>query len=280
MNDISTQKEKAIIFRDLHHSPKLLLLPNIWDVLGGALLKDLGFPAIATASASIAYANGYLDGEQIPFKELISIVRKITNGVSLPVSVDFESGYAKTTSQLRTNVAKLIEAGAIGINIEDTDHSTGKLYSVARQAQRIETIREVAEKVNLPLFINARTDVFIPGKFYGENNNMLDETILRGNTYRAAGADGFYPILLNKMDLIKQIVMEIQMPLNILLAPRVTDLKKLEEAGVARVSLGPGFLRASIYAMKAYATELKSLTSDREFDEIQVTSDYLKKLIS
>lgn len=280
MRDIANQNQKALAFRALHHAANLLVLPNVWDVLGAALLEDIGYPAIATASASIAYTNGFQDGEQIPFNQLLSIITQIVKGVSLPVSVDFESGYARSKSHLQKNVAKLIEAGAIGVNIEDTNKYTGKLYPPGVQAGRINAIRDVADKMNIPLFINARTDIFIEGKYKGEEEDKLKQTVLRGKSYKQAGADGFYPILIKDIEIIRTIKTELQMPLNILLMPGLPPLRELERMGIARVSLGPGFLRTAIHAMKEHAMDLKNLNSNGKFRDNLVTSDYLKKLIS
>jgi 2-methylisocitrate lyase-like PEP mutase family enzyme len=280
MNDILNQNQKALAFRALHHATKLFVLPNIWDVLGAALLEDIGYPAIATASASIAYTNGFQDGEQIPFSQLLSIVKQIVKGVSLPVSVDFESGYARSENRLQKNVTKLIEAGAIGMNIEDTNKYTGKLYSPGVQAGRITAIRDVAEKMNIPLFINARTDIFIEGKYEGDEEDKLKQTILRGKAYKQAGADGFYPILIKDIEIIQMIKAELQMPLNILLVPGLPPLKELEKLGIARVSLGPGFLCTAVHAMKEHAMDLKNLNSFGKLSDNLVTSDYLKKLTS
>src|SRR5690348_2293260 len=126
---ITDQKNKSILFKELHYSKEILMLPNIWDPLGALLLEDIGFPAVATASASVAYANGYNDGENISFDDLIRLLANITNRVAVPVSADIESGYARDLNQLEENIYMLIEAGVAGINIEDTDEHTSELQS-------------------------------------------------------------------------------------------------------------------------------------------------------
>src|SRR5258705_13701523 len=93
MNIIS-QKEKAAKFRELHHTGKMLVLPNIWDPLGALLMESLEYPAIATASASVAFSNGYNDGENIPFNDLLTLLKRITTSVNLPVTAVIESGFA------------------------------------------------------------------------------------------------------------------------------------------------------------------------------------------
>jgi len=129
------QQQKAKRFRELHHSGRLLILPNIWDPLGALLLENLGFHAIATASASIAFSNGYDDGENIPFNTLLTLLRRITGGVNIPVSADVESGFATDEVTLKKNVRQLIETGIVGINIEDTDKKTNSLLPCDVQCQ-------------------------------------------------------------------------------------------------------------------------------------------------
>ena len=116
-----TQQEKAKQFHNLHHAGKLLIFPNVWDCLGAILLESLSYPAIATASASVAFANGLDDGENISFDALLTILKKIVTSVNIPVSADIESGYAENEIQLGENIKRLIETGIVGINIEDTD---------------------------------------------------------------------------------------------------------------------------------------------------------------
>src|SRR5882757_7282973 len=135
-----TQQEKAKLFNKLHHSDDLLVLPNIWDCLGAILLESVGYPAIATASASVSFSNGYNDGEHIPFNELLGILKKITANVNVPVTADIESGFAEKEDQLKENIRQLIQTGIAGINFEDTDKKTNALYPVEIQSQRIKAI--------------------------------------------------------------------------------------------------------------------------------------------
>lgn len=158
------QKKKAEVFRELHHGGKMLVLPNIWDPLGALLMENLEYPAIATASASIAYSNGYNDGENIPFADLLTLLKRITGSVDIPVTADIESGYAENDSQLRENIKSLIDTGIVGINIEDTGRENNNLYPLEIQCDRIKLIREVSGEMGIPLFINARTDVIYTAK--------------------------------------------------------------------------------------------------------------------
>jgi 2-methylisocitrate lyase-like PEP mutase family enzyme len=273
------QIEKAKQFYDLHHSGKLLILPNIWDVLGAKLLEDLGYPAIATASAAVAYSNGYNDGENISFNEVLYILKHIANSVNVPVTADIESGYAANETELEKNIHQLIDTGIVGINIEDTDKQSKTLLPVEMQCERIELIKRISHERNMPLFINARTDTFVHEKNFASQQQQLDETIKRGNAYRAAGADCFYPILAHNRQHIQTIVEAMNMPVNILMMPGIPELNLLQQMGVARVSLGPGFLKYAIKAMRDLAIKLQQQQGLEEIAGNDITSDYLKKLV-
>ena len=153
------QREKAGLFKALHQGDNPLILANVWDPLTAALVEDVGFPAIATASAAVALSRGFDDGEHLPFEELVELVGRTISVVGVPVSVDFERGYGDTPHHVGENTVRLIEAGAVGVNIEDSlDHDT--LRPVEEQCERIAAVREAGQVLGVPLFINARTDVF------------------------------------------------------------------------------------------------------------------------
>ncbi|HVZ97652.1 MAG TPA: isocitrate lyase/phosphoenolpyruvate mutase family protein [Chitinophagaceae bacterium] len=273
-------QEKAHLFHQLHRSGEILILPNIWDPLGALLLEDMGFPAVATASAAIAYSAGYNDGENIPFDDLVKKLKDISDRVSVPVSADIESGYAQDNEQLQRNIRQLIESGIAGINIEDTDAKTGSLLPAALQCKKIETIRKTAGNMGVSLFINARTDVFIKANPGGSTEDQLKEAVKRAHAYQAAGADGFYPILLQEEDAIKEMVQAANMPVNVLMVPGMPELSILRRMGVARVSLGPGFLKIAMNAMKQLAAKLKAGEGTEEVASNNITSDYLKMLVN
>ncbi len=274
--EILNQQEKAKRFYDLHHCGKLLILPNIWDSLGAMLLEDMDYPAVATASAAVAFANGYDDGENIPFNELLAILKRIAEKVNIPVTADIESGYAHNEQQLKQNIQQIIEAGVVGINIEDTDKKTNTLLPVEVQCEKIKLIKKVSEEMNVPVFINARTDVYLRST---TANNKLEETIKRGFAYKDAGADCFYPITMNSAEDIGTTVQQLEMPVNIIIMPGIPALMDLEKMGVARVSLGPGFLKYAIKAMKNLAEKLKSHEGMNDIIQNEITSAYVKKLV-
>lgn len=274
--NISSQKEKQ--FHQLHHNGQPLVLPNIWNPLGAKLLEDIGYDAVATASASVAFANGYDDGQKIPFDELLFLLKKIVNSVKIPVTADIESGYATTNSDLKENIKKLTDTGIAGINFEDSLHDESNLFSKEEQSEKINLIKKTASEMGSNLFINARTDVFIKQNNFSKEQK-LNEAIERGEAYKDAGADGFYPILMKEKAGIEMLIKEISLPINILMIPGIPDFSTLKEMGVARISLGPGFLKTAINSMKNVAEKLLKYEGMEEITGNPVTSDYLKNLI-
>ena len=274
-----TQLQKGDILKQLHHNNKLLVLPNIWDPLGAALLENTGYPAIATASASIAFSNGYPDGENIPFEDLLSILQKIVNAVKIPVTADIENGYAKDNHTLSENIKKLVDTGIAGINIEDTSHDDHSLLNTEAQCEKISLIKKTALSMGASLFINARTDVYLKAG-HSSGAEQLAEAVRRGKSYKDAGADGFYPIFLKSKDDIEAVVKAVPLPLNILLLPGIPDFGTLQKTGVARLSLGPGFLKIATNAMKNSAEKLLHYEGMDEVKENPVTAAYLNTLIN
>ena len=246
----NSQQTKAKQFHQLHHSGKMLVLPNIWDPLGAVLLESLEYPAIATASAAMSFANGYDDGENLPFKDFLTFLTKIVSSVNIPVTADIESGYATNDKQLKENIKQLISTGIVGINIEDSDKETNALIPIEIQCNRIRIIKDVSAEMGISLFINARADVYIHGQEFETPEAKLEETIKRGLAYKDAGADCFYPIVMRQEHDIRKTIEQLQMPVNILTLPGIPELSALSEMGLARVSLGPSLLKIAIRAMK------------------------------
>ncbi|HEY4327575.1 MAG TPA: isocitrate lyase/phosphoenolpyruvate mutase family protein [Mucilaginibacter sp.] len=273
------QTERGNLFKQLHHNGELLILPNIWDPLGAILLESLGYTAVATASAAIAFSNGYADGERIPFNDLLVILRKIVQSVQIPVTADIESGYAKNNSILEENIKRLIDAGIAGINFEDSAHDENIIIPIKDQCEKISLIKETAIKMGMPLFINARTDVYLKENCLADDEK-LSEAIRRGIAYKDAGADGFYPIFVKKKESMETIIEAVTLPLNILLLPGIPGFDTLKTIGVSRLSLGPGFLKTAINAMKNVAEKL--LRDEGMYVQINnpITTSYLNDLIS
>ncbi|MEO7766983.1 MAG: isocitrate lyase/phosphoenolpyruvate mutase family protein [Ferruginibacter sp.] len=275
-----TQKDKASQLHALHHTGKMLVLPNIWDPLGAILLQSMEYTAIATASAAIAFSNGYNDGENIPFTDLLKILYKIANSVIVPVTADIESGFADDDASLQENIKLLLETGIAGINIEDTNRQSNDLYPIEIQCNRIRLIKKVASEMGIPLFINARTDVLLRGQEFTNATVKFKEILKRGSAYKDAGADCFFPITLKKEEDIKALLANFSLPVNILAIPGIPDLNALSALGVNRVSLGPSFFKIAIQAMKALALQLQNHEGLLEITNNEITSDYLKKLVT
>jgi len=275
----NSQSEKEKQLHELHHNTELLVLPNIWNPLSAKLLEDSGYKAVATASASIAFANGYQDGEKIPFDDLIFILKRIVKSVNIPVTADIESGYASNNAVLKENIKRLIDTGIAGINFEDSRHDEQKLFSKEEQSEKISLIKNTAAGNGSNLFINARTDVFIKQNHLSKEEKLA-EAIERGKAYKAAGADGFYPIFLKEKLSIKTMIKEVALPVNILMLPGIPDFSELKGIGVARISLGPGFLKYAIKSMKNIAEKLLHHEGMDEITGNPITTDYLKNLIS
>ena len=247
---------RAARLLELHDAPELLILPNVWDPLGARMLESLGYPAVATASAAVAYSLGYRDGEAMPFEEMLGAIRRVARAVDVPVTADVERGYSDTPEGVADNTARVIEAGAVGVNVEDSLAEGGDLRDVDGQCERIAAARGAADAASVPLVINARIDVFM-----SQPNNSaearLEETIVRSRHYLSAGADCIYPITLNDLGLLKKLREAIAAPINVYASPGTPPVPDLEAAGIARLSLGPGLLKVSVSAMKRVAEELR-----------------------
>ena len=256
------QSDKAEDFRRQHHENRILLLPNVWDTITARLISALGFRSLATASFSIAAANGYEDGEKISFDKVVKIVNDITRSVDVPVSVDFERGYANDLASLGDNVTQLLKAGAIGINIEDRAPDGKGLVPVDAQCKKLATIREAGRKYGVKIFINARTDAYLL-----KGNNFMNDTIERGKAYQNAGADCFYPVLIDNYADIERVLSQVSIPMNVLLMKQLADLRKLESTGVRRVSLGPGSLRYLLTKLRSMVAKLTAYDTSEFFSE-------------
>ena len=240
------QNEKAELFTSLHVPGDPVVIYNIWDAGSAAAVAKAGARAIGTGSWSVAAAQGYGDGEELPLALLEHIVGRITATIDLPVTVDFEGAYAEAPDAAAANVARLIGLGVVGINFEDQLVNEGDaIYPIARQAERLAAIRRVANTRLPGFFINARTDLFLhaPSERHA---GLVEEAIERGLAYAAAGASGFFVPGLADADLIGRICGAVALPVNIMTFPGVPDMQELKALRVGRVSHGPGPFRASM----------------------------------
>ena len=249
-----SQADKARRFKALHIPGTPLVLYNIWDAGSAKTVASAGAQALATGSWSVAAAQGYGDGEAIPLDFALQIIVRITQNTDLPVSVDFEGGYATDPSELAANITRVIAAGAIGINFEDQIVGGQGLHPITEQVQRIKAIRQAAEASGVPLFINARTDVFL--KTQTNQAALLDEALARQTAYAEAGADGFFIPGLGDETLIGQICQASTLPVNVMMLGSLTSLPTVARAGAARASFGPGPYRTAQEELKARAAKL------------------------
>lgn len=251
----SSQQARAAQFRQWHHESPMLVLPNAWDAASARIYAQLGFRAVATTSSGIANAYGHADGEHMGRDEMVEAIRRIASAVECPVTADIEAGYGDSVAAKLDTIQRVIDAGAIGINIEDSiKRETPVLADVAAQVELIQAIRAAATAAGVPLVINARIDVYLYGS--GDAEQRFAEAVQRANAYREAGADCLFPIGLTDATAIGKLAREVDGPINILASPQTPTIPELESLGVARVSVGGGLARVALGAVYRAAQEL------------------------
>lgn len=239
VDEASSTQQKAATLRALHVPGNPLVVPNAWDAVSATMVTDAGFPVVATSSAATASILGYADGEATPVEEVLAATARIVRAVSVPVTVDFERGYGLAATEL---VERFTNTGAVGMNLEDSNPSTGEMIDPAEQADFLASVREAATSLGVDLVINARTDSFL--RQAGSPTEQLDGTLERGTRYLAAGADCIYPIGLSDFAAIRELVDGITGPINVGYGRQgVRPLAELAALGVARVSFGPSLQR-------------------------------------
>jgi 2-methylisocitrate lyase-like PEP mutase family enzyme len=249
--DLGTLAARAKRLADLHGGDRPLLLPNAWDAASAQVLERTGFAAVATSSSAVAGSLGYPDGEVAPAAEMLAAVARIASAVSVPVTADLEAGYGLPPVEI---VERLLEAGAVGCNLEDSDNQAGGLVDAERQAERLAEVRAAADVSGVRLVINARVDVYLhqidtPGQ-------RLAEALRRARRYLEAGADCVFPILVSDEESIAELVQGAGGPVNVLYQPGTPSLRRLAELGVARVSFGGGLHRATQMLLERLATRI------------------------
>jgi 2-methylisocitrate lyase-like PEP mutase family enzyme len=253
--NINEQGRKAETLRKLHGGPRVLVLPNAWDAASARVLEDLAYPAIATTSAGVAFALGYPDGQRISRNEMLEAVGRIARAVRVPVTADMEAGYGVTPAEMAATAKAIVEAGAVGLNLEDvTGDTEDSQVDLALQVEKIATIREVSARMGVSLVINARTDVYLMP--IGAESTRFDRTVERLRAYRAAGADCLFAPGVSERDLIEKLVKAVAAPVNILLSPGCPKIMELEKIGVARVSAGSAVMRATLGLVRRIGKEL------------------------
>lgn len=236
--------DRALRLRALHRDGPLLVLPSVWDAASAQAAVAAGFPAVATASAAIAAAIGRPDQEGLGVHQMLDAVERIAAAVDVPVTADLESGYGLDPAAL---VDGLLDVGAVGLNLEDSDHAGGgRLRGADEQQRLLAAVRAAADASGIPVVLNARCDLLL--RRDGDPATRLARTIARLEGYAAAGADVLYPIGARDPDDLRTLATALPRPVNALADPG-DDLAALAATGVRRVTFGPYLQRATMDAM-------------------------------
>ncbi|GAB7007012.1 oxaloacetate decarboxylase [Nocardioides sp. AN3] len=227
----------------LHHTGETLVLPTVWDAWSARTVVAAGFPALSVGSHPLADSRGQEDNEGMTLDDALDGIRRITAAVDVPVTADVESGYDTPAAEL---VERVLEAGAVGINVEDTVHSQGRLRDVQEHADYIGEIRRAADAAGVELVINARTDAFL-GK-HATFDDPVAEAVRRLRACEEAGARCVYPVRVPDNATLRVILAELSGPVNVTAHPVEGSLsgsfEELKDAGVQRVTFGPLLMMA------------------------------------
>lgn len=252
-DELGARVAKARLLRGLHERGTVVL-PNAWDAASAALLAAAGASAIATTSGGIAWALGRQDGEGLTRTEMAEAVLRIAAAVDVPVTADVEGGYGAEPADVSATVSAIIDAGAVGANIEDS-RAGGSLFSRADQCDRLRAARAAADSSGVSdFFINARTDVFLFG--IGNPAGRLDETLDRAGDYAKAGADLLFVPGLLELPALSSLVASAPLPVNVMAAPGGPTITELREIGVRRITVGTGIAQAAYGVAQRAAREL------------------------
>jgi 2-methylisocitrate lyase-like PEP mutase family enzyme len=246
-------EQRCDLLRALHVPGTPLVLPNAWDSASARAVVSAGFPVVATTSGGVAATLGFEDHEGAPADEMLAAAARIAGSVDVPVTVDAEAGYGMTPADL---VDALSSAGAAGCNLEDTDHTTGRIVDTALHVERLAAVRKAAQDRHYGLVINARIDVFMTGAGERAQPELLEDAVTRARSYRAAGADCVYPILLYHADTIAAFTDAVQGPVNILAQPQAPPPAQLAEMGVARISYGTSIHHRAMEQLAAFLADI------------------------
>ena len=234
-------KERAQTLLALHQPGNPVVLPTVWDAWSARLAADAGFAALTVGSHPMADSVGKADREGMTFDDVITRVEQITAAVDVPVSVDIESGYGQSPTRLITG---LLEAGAVGLNIEDTVHSEGgRLRSSSEHAELVGALRKAADATGVHVVVNARTDLFL--RQDGDESDRVERAIARLKESAAAGADSLYPVGRHDPDTLRRLASELPLPINAIALPDQDDPASFGPLGVGRISFGP-FLQGAL----------------------------------
>ncbi|GAA4752246.1 isocitrate lyase/phosphoenolpyruvate mutase family protein [Sphingomonas daechungensis] len=242
--------EKFERFLALHVPGDPVILYNIWDVGSAHAVEEAGAKALATGSHPVADANGWPDGQKVPIDFALANAARIVDATTLPLTVDFESGYSTDPDTVGRNVWRLAHMGAVGCNFEDQVIGGEGLHPLAQQVEKIAAIRR---QVGDNFFINARTDLLL--KTQEHDDALIDQVVERGKAFADAGASGFFVPRLSNSAQIERVVREVPLPLNVIAFPGAPPKQEWASAGVARISHGPFPHRALMAKLEEMARE-------------------------
>ncbi len=251
---MTTTADKAALLDSLHVPGTPLIVTNVWDALSArAVAAAPGVKALASASHSVSNTRGFEDGEGMNVDLAVEAARAITSAVDLPVSIDFERGYTRNLAKLHQNITRLIDAGAAGLNFEDsTGNEAQPLFPLAEQLDRIRTVRAAADSAGVPLVINARVDALVRGSDW-------DDALTRANAYLDAGASVIFMLGLGDEAAVEKAVAGVNGRVSTISGPNSVPLTRLAELGISRVSFGPYTLGLVLAHLQAAAAQLTAL---------------------
>lgn len=238
----------AALLRALHHDRPAgdpLVLPGPWDAASARVFADAGFPALATPSAGISASLGYEDGQGTPPDEMFAAIRRVSRAVDVPVTADVEAGYGLPAAEL---VERLLEAGACGCNLEDSNPGDRRLKEPAEQADWLARVRAAAGDA---LVVNARVDAYLRA----DADRSTAAVAERARLYVAAGADCVYPIGCPP-DVLPELAEAVGAPLNALCRPGGMSPAQLGVLGASRVTFGGGLFEQALDAVRVMAEGL------------------------
>ncbi|WP_406861832.1 isocitrate lyase/phosphoenolpyruvate mutase family protein [Streptomyces sp. HUAS MG47] len=245
---ITAHRDKALLFRSLHSSARPLALANAWDVASARVIEAAGAPAIATTSSGFSWAHGCPDGENLAVDQVVDLIARIVAAVDVPVSADIEGGYGQDAAGVAATVTRVLEAGAVGVNIEDGTRPPAELRA------RLTAARAAADRAGASLFVNARVDTYLFG--LGDPATRLQDTLERARGYVDAGADGVFVPGVTDPATIAVLAADVSVPLNVMAGPGAPTVSELGALGVARVSLGSGVAQAAHGVVRRVAQQL------------------------
>lgn len=244
----TTTLQRAHLFRSLHDARRPLALSTVWDVASALVAQDAGAPALATTSAGVAWSRGFADGDRVDRSEALAVLAAVVAAVDVPVSADVEGGYATDAEGVAETVRAVLDAGAVGINIEDGPRSPDET------ARRVAAARRAADESGVPLFVNARCDVYLSGDV--EPGLRLEETFRRAARYVDAGADGIFVPGVFDLPSVAVLADALSVPLNVMVGPGAPTVSDLAQVGVARVSLGSAVAQSAYTVVQNATAEL------------------------